>query len=200
MFRLRVQAPWRVGRKSKLGQQALDVSVADDTGSRGVHAAVPCTWSAAIPNTYLAGCDDNCVTYPTIAAAQAACAADANCGGLTIAPGGLPQLRAGSTPLASPSSETSYYITNAMECHPILPDPAWVQRGAAAYMGLNRTDPDAIWSFQGWAIIDWDSTEQGERVCPCTAPCHTLELVCLLCRLQLPWVCGCCAQWEVCCD
>ena len=25
----------------------------------------------------------------------------------------------------------------------------WQQRGAAAYMGLNRTDPDAIWSFQG---------------------------------------------------
>lgn len=38
---------------------------------------------------------------------------------------------------------------------PIQPDPVWMIRGAAAYEGLNRTDPDAQWSFQGWAIIDW---------------------------------------------
>ena len=37
----------------------------------------------------------------------------------------------------------------------------WRARGAAAYAGVARTDPDAIWSFQGWAIIDWDTADQG---------------------------------------
>lgn len=67
--------------------------------------------------------------------------------------------------MTSPSGETSYVITNALECHPIVADSAWLERGAAAYMGLNRTDPDAIWSFQGWAIIDWDNTQQGGMPC-----------------------------------
>lgn len=119
-----------------------------------------CTWSQAVPNTYLAGCENGCETFPTLAAAQAACAADYSCGGLTLSEGGLPQLRSGSQPLPSPSNETSYYITNVNECHLQNPYPDWVERGTAAYMGLNRTDPEAIWSFQGWAIIDWQSQEQ----------------------------------------
>ena len=36
-----------------------------------------------------------------------------------------------------------------------------LQAGAAAYTGLNRTDPDAIWSFQGWAFISWTTPKQG---------------------------------------
>lgn len=34
------------------------------------------------------------------------------------------------------------------------------KRGAAAYRGLNATDPDAIWSFQGWAFIGWHTPQQ----------------------------------------
>lgn len=34
------------------------------------------------------------------------------------------------------------------------------RRGLAAYTGLNRTDPDAVWSFQGWQIIGWSTPEQ----------------------------------------
>jgi len=34
------------------------------------------------------------------------------------------------------------------------PDPAsWHRRGLAAYQGLNRTDPEAVWSYQGWAFL-----------------------------------------------
>ncbi len=33
---------------------------------------------------------------------------------------------------------------------PPEPDPMWQRRGAAAYRGLNRTDPHAVWSFQGF--------------------------------------------------
>ena len=36
-------------------------------------------------------------------------------------------------------------------------DPAWAARGRAVYTALNRTDPDAIWSYQGWAINGWDN-------------------------------------------
>jgi hypothetical protein len=37
-------------------------------------------------------------------------------------------------------------------------------QGVAAYTGLNRTDPDAIWSFQGWAIVGWKSDVQRNSV------------------------------------
>jgi len=47
---------------------------------------------------------------------------------------------------------------------PVLPDPTWLRRGAAAYGGLNRTDPDAIWSFQGWAIVDWVTHEDATHL------------------------------------
>ena len=97
---------------------------------------------------------EGCKEYPTIAEAQAACVTFLDCGGITIAKGGLPQLRASTSPQTSPIGETSYYITNDLDCHVVIPDPAWRERGAAAYQGLNRTDPEAIWSFQGWAIID----------------------------------------------
>jgi hypothetical protein len=37
-------------------------------------------------------------------------------------------------------------------------DDSWYQRGLAAYTALNRTDPDAIWSYQGFAFIGWNET------------------------------------------
>jgi hypothetical protein len=71
------------------------------------------------------------------------------------------EIRSSSTPSASPVGESCYYITNAATCRPPVPvDPSWVARGAAAYAGLTRTDPQAIWSFQGWAIIDWSNAAQ----------------------------------------
>jgi len=36
----------------------------------------------------------------------------------------------------------------------------WFRRGVAAYTGLNRTDPEALWSFQGWAFVDWSTEAQ----------------------------------------
>ena len=30
----------------------------------------------------------------------------------------------------------------------VVDDEAWYRRGVAAYTGLNRTDSDAVWSFQ----------------------------------------------------
>ena len=30
--------------------------------------------------------------------------------------------------------------------------------------GLNRTDPDAIWSFQGWAFVQWTTNQQASAL------------------------------------
>jgi Alpha-N-acetylglucosaminidase (NAGLU) C-terminal domain/Alpha-N-acetylglucosaminidase (NAGLU) tim-barrel domain len=42
---------------------------------------------------------------------------------------------------------------------PLPHDELWYQRGVAAYTGLNRTDPDAVWSFQGFAFIGWNDSD-----------------------------------------
>ena len=41
---------------------------------------------------------------------------------------------------------------------------AWFDRGKAAYEGLNRTDPDAVWSYQGWAFVGWSSEKQAQQI------------------------------------
>ena len=38
-------------------------------------------------------------------------------------------------------------------------DPTWHRRGLAAYRGLNRTDPGAVWSFQGFAFEHWEDDD-----------------------------------------
>ncbi|CAK0830816.1 unnamed protein product, partial [Prorocentrum cordatum] len=39
-------------------------------------------------------------------------------------------------------------------------DPSWFERGAAAFRGLNSTDPAAVWSFQGFAFEYWKDPRQ----------------------------------------
>lgn len=39
-------------------------------------------------------------------------------------------------------------------------DEKWYRRGQAAYLGLNRTDPDAHWMYQGFAFVGWDTDDQ----------------------------------------
>ena len=122
-----------------------------------------CTWSAAITDAFLSGCDRNCEAFDTVDEAQQACAQDSYCGGITNNAAGKWELRASVQPQQSAIKEVSYYITNEYECHKMGPDPTWMQLGAAAYAGITRTDPDAIWSFQGWAIIDWSTAAQASR-------------------------------------
>ena len=46
-----------------------------------------------------------------------------------------------------------------------LPDlPDWRERGVQAYTGLNRTDPEAIWSFQGWAFGGWKTQKEASSL------------------------------------
>ena len=128
-----------------------------------------CTWSAALPNTYVAGCASGCASSSTLLAAQAAClAAVDDCGGITSGSAGHYELRAANSGSPSDSGETSWLITNGAACRPppgpILPDAVWRERGAAAYAGLARTVPGAVWSFQGWAIIDWTTRDQASAL------------------------------------
>jgi len=80
----------------------------------------PCTWSALLPNAYVPGCADGgypCPSFPTLAEAQAACAADFNCDGITSQPGGVApwEPRHGTKTLFSNDAEASYLISNS--CH-----------------------------------------------------------------------------------
>jgi hypothetical protein len=119
-----------------------------------------CIWSDAITDSYLPGCDRNCEAFDTVNEAQQACARDSYCAGITNNTAGRWELRASVQPQRSTSKECSYYIINEYECHKMGPDPTWMQLAAAAYSGITRTDPDAVWSFQGWAIIDWSTAAQ----------------------------------------
>lgn len=39
-------------------------------------------------------------------------------------------------------------------------DETWYQRGLQAYRGLVSTDPQGVWSFQGFSFVGWDTPEQ----------------------------------------
>ena len=152
-------APWR-GRAADARPPSSRIE--SHAPATPVSPAAPpaCSWSALAPNTYLAGCTQQCKSFTALADAQAACVADPDCGGVTYDHTAW-ELRAESNPQTSPVGESSYYITNVAACRGVPPpNPSWVARGAAAYAGLARTDPAAVWSFQGWAIIDWDTAEQ----------------------------------------
>jgi len=137
--------------------------------SRSVTGGAPTCEYSAETDGYIAGCAaDGCKHYDDLPDAQAACNADSSCGGITKTSQGAPtvgwETRSGDTVQDSPIGETSWLITNNAACHPITDDVMFFKRGVAAYTGLNRTDPDAIWSFQGWAFISWTSQKQGAAI------------------------------------
>jgi hypothetical protein len=132
-----------------------------------------CKYSDMIDG-YLYQCaTDNCKGHATLQDAQTACNADLACGGVTKTTQGIDtaiqyyQTRQSNDIKPSPIAEQSWRITNLEACHPAQPiddDYMAHKRGVAAYTGLNRTDPDAIWSFQGWAFIGWKSDKQGSFI------------------------------------
>jgi hypothetical protein len=133
-------------------------------------AGAACEWSAEMSDSYLADCPTStggCKSFSTLEEAEHACVSTASCGGVTTGyqSKGEWQIRASNTPLKSPKNESSYVISNIAACKPSYGpngpgNKLWTLRGAAAYAGVSRTDPDAIWSFQGWAFIGWSSDEK----------------------------------------
>ena len=47
---------------------------------------------------------------------------------------------------------------------PPVPDPTWHHRGVEAYRSLTAADPDATWSFQGFAFVNWDTPEKASAI------------------------------------
>ena len=101
----------------------------------------PCTWSAPVNDSYVPGCADGgypCASFPTLAAAQAACAQDYLCGGVTSQDGGgAPwETRHGTRAVFSGQGETSYLVSNACHaagavCHVLPPDFTIAASGAS---------------------------------------------------------------------
>lgn len=74
--------------------------------------------------------------------------------------GTAPWLSSPDSARTTPSEPTTFRPhTTGRAQDPPAPDPLWLKRGIAAYGGLNRTDPSAVWSFQGFAFEDWKQSE-----------------------------------------
>ena len=58
----------------------------------------------------------------------------------------------------SSSKHQDYYPRDELSLSSHYQD--WFLRGKAAYEGLNRTDPNATWSFQGFSLIGWADTKE----------------------------------------
>ena len=101
----------------------------------------PCTWSAPVNDSYIPGCADGgypCAQYASLALAQAACAADYQCSGVTSQDGGGPpwETRHGARAVFSGQGETSYLVNNSCHasgavCHVLPPAFAITASGAS---------------------------------------------------------------------
>ena len=119
----RTVLPWAAPVATVPGGDAATIAAACLNASGHGGPLPPCTWSAVLPDTWLSGCASssaavNCIHYDALADAQAACAADGDCGGVTSQDNGLPpwELRKGPAPQPSPTNESSYVISNAAAC------------------------------------------------------------------------------------
>eukprot|EP00656_Telonema_subtile_P011229 TRINITY_DN15534_c0_g1_i1.p1 TRINITY_DN15534_c0_g1~~TRINITY_DN15534_c0_g1_i1.p1 ORF type:complete len:866 (+),score=187.31 TRINITY_DN15534_c0_g1_i1:142-2739(+) len=52
----------------------------------------------------------------------------------------------------------------AWDGSPVQPDPNWALVWEAAWGGMSRTDPDAKWLYQGWAIREWSDAAGASRI------------------------------------
>ena len=54
--------------------------------------------------------------------------------------------------------------SDATAVGPIQPDPNWAPVWEAAWKGMARTDPQAKWLYQGWAIRGWNDAAGASRI------------------------------------
>ena len=66
--------------------------------------------------------------------------------------------------LAAVADKTTTTQEEPMVSKLLTHDEGWYKRGQAAYSGLNRTDPDAVWMYQGFAFVDWSTPKQASYV------------------------------------
>ena len=112
----------------------------------------PCEWT--VHHEYgLQDCPSvGCLSYGTVAEAQAACEPVPDCNGVNVdSSGGRPHLAKKNIAFHSPGS-TAYTINNNVICRNFGVDEDFLERGRAGYDGIARTDPNATWAYQGYAI------------------------------------------------
>ena len=104
----------------------------------------PCQYSAATPNTYVAGCSLGCKPFPNLQDAQAACSAEPTCGGITQRPGQqVFELRAGPTTGPSPTGEMSWVCTSLAQ----VTSPATYDNGKTYHTGDIVVENGAQWKM-----------------------------------------------------
>lgn len=112
----------------------------------------PCEWKVQHDYAVQACPSVGCVSYDTVAEAQVACEHVPDCNGVSIdSNGGRPYLAKKNIAFHSPGS-TAYTIANNVACRDFGVDQDFLGRGRAGYAGIARTDPNATWVFQGYAI------------------------------------------------
>merc|ERR1712137_1406588 len=80
-------------------------------------------FSDVVEDTYVAACSQGCEHHVQLDDAKTACAAVADCAGITQRADGHYELRHSNYTSASTSGESSWLLTNAMECHSVTPPP-----------------------------------------------------------------------------
>lgn len=113
----------------------------------------PCEW--AVQQGYvLQDCPSaGCTSYSTVAEAQAACEVVPDCNGVSIdSSGARPHLAKKNVAAHGLPGSTAYTISNNILCRNFGVDQDFLGRGLAGYAGIARTDPNATWAFQGYAI------------------------------------------------
>jgi len=87
------------------------LQIASTTASTTPQKVNTCTWSQEMQGTYIPGCSKNCQAFSTLSDAQAACAVEPTCGGVTYSAWGSQsgfQLRQGPGIGVSPSGERTW--------------------------------------------------------------------------------------------
>lgn len=137
-------------------------------------AALPqCQWSSILNNTFVRGCaaaappssSCACACYASAPAAEAACAANPLCTGITSQDGGLPnwELRSAVAPNASRTGEASYVIENLSACRAQAPS-LQLFFGFDSVFGDNMVLQQAPAKAAVYGFLDYNASMGGAKV------------------------------------
>lgn len=107
---------------------------------------VACKFSGPFNYTYVKDCSQGCLKSKTLSEAEKACSDAFDCGGITLAHGNY-ELRRGNATIQSPTSETSWLVTNSHACHnkPRLPN---INYSPGVFVRLREQESNSFGKFQ----------------------------------------------------
>jgi len=97
--------------EKKAADDAAAKKAADELAAKKAAEKNTCTWAQEMKGTYIPGCSKNCEAFSTLSDAQAACAVEPTCGGVTYSTWGSKtgfQLRQGPGTGVSPIGERTW--------------------------------------------------------------------------------------------